>query len=111
MQRPTYSDRPGLSLLEILVVVVLMGIIAAIIVPRFSTQSGDAKARACSTNKGNIEVQCQLWLRQRGTAPQTNLSDIGSDSGFFPEGLPKCPVDGSNYSISTSTLRVNGHSH
>lgn len=113
MYRDSNSKRTrlGLSLIEILVVVTLMGIVAAIIIPRFSSQSADAKAKTCKVNKGNIEIQCQLWLRQTGAVPQSNLSDVGANNNFFPEGLPKCPVDGSSYTINTSTLQVNGHTH
>jgi general secretion pathway protein G len=103
--------RVGMTLLEMLAVVTLMGILAIIVVPRFSTHSVEAKKNACFVNKGNIEVQCQLWFRQKGTAPANNLSDIGADKGYFPEGAPKCPVDGSTYTINTSTMRVSGHAH
>jgi general secretion pathway protein G len=103
--------RTGLSLLEMLAVVTLMGVLAVIVLPRFTSHSTSAKKNACYVNKGNIEVQCQLWLRQKGTNPAANLSDIGANTTYFPEGLPKCPVDGSSYTITTSNLRVSGHTH
>ena len=67
--RPRRQKNAGMSLLEILAVVSLLGILAG------------------------------------------NLSDIGANSSYFPDGLPICPVDGSSYSIDTTTLRVNGHTH
>jgi type II secretory pathway pseudopilin PulG len=100
-----------MSLLELLAVVTLLGILAVIVIPRFSTQSINAKRNGCSVNKHNIEVQCQLWFRQKNTAPRADLADIGADQSYFPEGLPVCPVDHSSYSIDTTTQRVNGHSH
>src|SRR5687767_12972928 len=101
----------GMSLLELLAVVTLMGILAVIIVPRFANQSTNAKRNACSVNKNNIEVQCQLWFRQKNAAPAADLSNIGANTTYFPEGLPRCPVDGSVYTINTTTLRVVGHTH
>ena len=103
--------RAGLSLLEMLAVVVLMGVLAAIVIPRFSTNALEAKRNACFVNKGNIEVQCQLWLRQKNANPAANLSDVGANTSYFPEGLPTCPVDGTSYTIDTTTLRVTGHTH
>ena len=103
--------RAGLSLLEVLAVVTLMGVLAVIVIPRFSTHSLEAKRNACFVNKGNIEVQCQLWLRQKNANPAANLSDVGANTSYFPEGLPKCPVDGSSYTLNTSTLRVTGDTH
>jgi general secretion pathway protein G len=105
------THRAGLSLLEVLAVVTLMGVLAVIVIPRFSLQTLEAKRNACFVNKGNIEVQCQLWLRQKAANPAANLSDVGANTSYFPEGLPKCPVDGSSYTINTSTLRVTGHTH
>ena len=103
--------RVGFSLLEVLAVVTLIGILAVIIVPRFTNQSLNAKRNACFVNKNNIEVQCQLWLRQKNASPAANLSDIGANTSYFPQGLPQCPVDGSAYTINTTTQRVNGHTH
>lgn len=100
-----------MSLIELLAVVTIMGILAMIVIPRFSTQSVNAKKQGCSVNKGNIEVQCQLWMRQKNSAPASDLSDIGANRTYFPEGRPTCPVDGSAYTINTTTLRVNGHAH
>jgi prepilin-type N-terminal cleavage/methylation domain-containing protein len=105
------SRRPGLGLLEMLAVVTLIAILAAIAVPRFTTQSLEAKRNACFVNRNNIEVQCQLWLRQKNSAPAANLSDIGAAPSYFPDGVPTCPVDGSAYTIDTTTLRVTGHTH
>src|SRR5262245_22844239 len=101
----------GVSLLEVLAGVTLLGILALIIIPRFTNQATNAKRNACFVNKNNIEVQCQLCLRQKNAFPASNLSDIGASNTYFPEGLPVCPVDGSAYTVNTSTQRVNGHTH
>ncbi|MGE0760464.1 MAG: competence type IV pilus major pilin ComGC [Pirellulaceae bacterium] len=115
MSRARCPDRcrfsRGISLVEVLAVVTLLGILAAVIVPRLSTQGVDAKGKVCSVHKGNVEVQCQLWARQKGSLPQSTLDDIGADASFFPDGLPVCPVDGSSYSIDTVTGQVTGHAH
>lgn len=103
--------RLGISLLEMLAVVTVMGILAVIVIPRFSVQAVNAKRQACFVNKNNIEVQCQLWFRQKGVAPTSTLSDIRANTAYFPEGVPTCPVDGSSYTISSTTQRVLGHTH
>ena len=101
----------GISLLEMVAALTIVGILAVIIIPRFTNQSLNAKRNACFVNKNNIEVQCQLWLRQKNAFPAANLSDIGGNTSYFPEGLPVCPVDGSAYTVNTTTQRVNGHTH
>ena len=107
----TRSKRLGLSLLELLGAITILAILVMIIVPRFGDQAMTAKKRACSVNKGNIEVQSQLWYRTKGTWPATGLADIGANQTYFPEGLPVCPVDGSVYQLDATTHRVSGHNH
>ena len=108
---PHQSNRSGFSLLEVLAVVSLMGIVAAIVIPRLSSHSQDVRINACHIHRGNIEVQAELWFRNRGRWPASNLSDIGTTDRYFPDGLPSCPVDNSQYTITQSTGRVVGHNH
>jgi hypothetical protein len=51
-----------------------------------------------------------LWRRANGTWPAADLSAIGADANYFPEGLPTCPVDGAVYTIDTNGAVV-GHTH
>ncbi|MCH7729633.1 MAG: type II secretion system protein [Planctomycetes bacterium] len=101
----------GFSLLEVLAVLTIIGIVAGVVLPRLGEKSTDSKIAACDVNTGNIEVQSQLWLRNFGTAPAADLSDIGADTNYFPDGLPTCSVDGSAYQIDVATQRVTGHGH
>jgi len=105
------KGRRGLSLLEILVVVVVLGIVAFIAVPRFGASASNAKAASCHVNTGNIEVQAELWFRNKGTWPAANLGDIFADAAYFPDGATTCPVDGSAYAFDSATEKVVGHGH
>jgi len=101
----------GLTLLELLAAITILAILIAIVLPRFSDNAKTAKKNACDVNKGNIEVQSQLWYRTKGMWATTTLTDIGTNTTFFPDGLPACPVDGSSYTLDASTHRVSGHNH
>ena len=103
--------RFGLSLAELLLTVALVGIVAVAALARYGTVVPDSKKHACEVYKGNIEVQCQLWYRNKGAMPAANLSDIGGDVSYFPEGLPQCPVDGSTFTFDPATQKVPGHTH
>ncbi|QDV44226.1 hypothetical protein Enr13x_40880 [Stieleria neptunia] len=105
------AKRIGLSLLELLAALAIMGVIAVAIVPRISGGAGQANDSSCQLRKAVIEVQVSLWQRENGRWPMQDLSDIGSDVRFFPDGLPRCPVDSTRYTIDASTGRVNGHHH
>ena len=110
-RRPHGDARSGFSLLELLAVITLLGIIAAIAVPRIGNQSQKTKATACDVQRGNIDVQAQLWFRNRGRWPARDLNDIANNVDYFPDGLPVCPVDGSAYVFDTAKQQVLEHDH
>ncbi|MEX2559274.1 MAG: prepilin-type N-terminal cleavage/methylation domain-containing protein [Pirellulales bacterium] len=100
----------GFTLVELILAIFLLGVLAALVLGRFQNSS-QARVRACYVNKGNIEVQVQLWYRQKANWPANNLSDIGWDVDYFPDGLPACPVDSTAYTLDPATHEVTGHSH
>src|SRR4051812_29298999 len=99
----SHALRSAFSLMEMLAAAAILGILAAVIVPRLVNHQDSAKKSACYANKGDIELQAKLWRRNRGTYPAANLSDIGPDTSYFPGGLPTCPVDGTSYTFDTTT--------
>ncbi len=103
-------QRRAFSLLELMAVVAILAIIAKICLPRLTGGRDSSNKAACYANKGNIEIQCELWRHNTGAWPATSLSNIGADINYFPAGLPTCPVDGTNYTIDTAG-RVVGHTH
>lgn len=110
-RRAQLPKTSGFSLWELMAVLVILGLLAAVMVPRLSGHQDSAKKSACYANKGDIELQAKLWRRNNGTYPLSNLSNIGADATYFPGGLPVCPVDGTAYTIDTTTGRVIGHTH
>jgi general secretion pathway protein G len=103
--------RRGLSLLQLVAAITILLVLAVIVLPRFGASTANAKGQACAANCRNLEVQARLWYRTKGTWPATNLSDIGANTSFLPEGVPTCPVDGSAYTLSGTTHQITGHNH
>ena len=99
--------RSGFSLLELLAVVTILGVIALIVVPRITTSSATAKTNANLQNKAEINSAVERWYFSNGSWPAANLSDIGIDNNYFPNGVPTNPVDGSAYTLSATTHRCN----
>jgi general secretion pathway protein G len=97
----------GFSLLELLAVVTILGIIAAIIIPRVTISSDTAKQRVRDHHKATINAAVERYYIDNNAWPASDLSDIGADTSYFPEGIPTNPVDGSAYSLNTTTHRVN----
>ena len=109
-QRGCHISR-GLTLLELVAAVAVVMILAVVLLSRFGSAAADAKRRACEANRRNLEVQARLWYRTKGSWPATNLSDIGANPSFLPEGLPVCPVDGTAYTLDPTTHLISGHAH
>ena len=105
------TSNRGFSLLELLAVVTILGIIAALIVPRVTSSSAASAEKACYHNRATINRQVELFYNFEGAWPANNLSDIGADIDYFPQGVPMCPVDGQPYVLDATTHRVVGHSN
>jgi prepilin-type N-terminal cleavage/methylation domain-containing protein len=97
----------GFSLLELLAVVTILGIIAAIIVPRVTTSSATAKTKVRDHHKATINAAVERYYIDNNVWPANNLSDIGGNVNYFPGGIPTNPVDGTAYSLNATTHRVN----
>src|SRR5688572_16156911 len=98
--------RTGFSLMELLAVVTILGIIAAIIVPRVTVSSDTAKQKVNNHNKATINAAVERWYVEKGSWPANNLSDIGADTNYFPDGIPTNPINGTAYSLNATTHRV-----
>ncbi len=100
MKTSHYRKRGGFSLMELLAVVTILGIIAAIIVPRVTVSSDTAKAKVNAHNKATINAAVERYYIENGSWPAADLSDIGADTDYFPDGIPSNPVDNSSYSLN-----------
>lgn len=56
--------RSGFTLVEILIVVIILGILAAVVIPQFSDASDDTRASSTMTNLKTIRSQLQVYKAQ-----------------------------------------------
>ena len=98
-------------LLELLIVVVILGVLGAIVLPRIAWSAAEAKKNACAHNCAVINGAVQRWYFDKGEWPDKDLDDIGADPDYLPGGVPRCPVDDSKYKLDNGTHRVVTHDH
>lgn len=103
MNRP--PTRSGFSLMELLAVITILGVIAAIVVPRVTTSSDLAKQKVHEHNRGTINSAVERYYIENGSWPSTNLSEL-NNVAYFPDGLPTNPIDGSAYALNATTHRI-----
>ncbi len=62
-------SQDGFTLVELLIVVIILAILAAIIVPQFSAATDDANQAAYDTNIANIRAAIDLYRQQHNAYP------------------------------------------
>ncbi len=68
----------GFTLVELLIVVIILAILAAIIIPQFTAATDDATQSAYDTNVANIRSAVDLYRQQHGEYPGAATSSGGS---------------------------------
>jgi type II secretory pathway pseudopilin PulG len=95
--------------MELFAVVTILGIVAALVLPRILGSADSAKEKTCHHNRAEINITVERYYIHTGGWPNVNLSDIGANPDYFPDGLPNCPVTGAAYLLDSTTHRVIGH--
>ena len=94
------------TLIEILIVVIILGILAAIVIPRFANASKDAKRTSLASQLNAVRAQIQLFTIEHGDQRPANLNgnnwtDLinpsvynGVNRGPYLPSIPVNPVNG-----------------
>ncbi|HEX3717144.1 MAG TPA: prepilin-type N-terminal cleavage/methylation domain-containing protein [Verrucomicrobiae bacterium] len=93
----TNNHNPGFTLIEIMIVVAIIGLLAAIAIPNFLKSQQSAEMNVCICNLRSIQGAKQQWALEQRKMP--SATPIGSDLqpylGDTAAGsLPSCPLDG-----------------
>lgn len=106
------KQRKGFTLVELMIVVLILGALAAIAVPRIMGGAATAKANGCKTNIDLINSQVELYYANTGGWPAT-LDVVTGSTSYFPDGAPVCPVSEAAYANALVNNRVDttGHAH
>jgi prepilin-type N-terminal cleavage/methylation domain-containing protein len=107
--KSTFAIRStAFSLLELIAVVTIIGIIAAIILPKASLARNEAAEKSCLHNRMLINSAVERYAVTTGAYP-ADLNVLATDQNYFPEGIPVCPVSGHAYTLNTTTNRIDQH--
>jgi len=111
MTRIRSSRRKGFTLVEILIVVIILGILAAIVIPQFTNASQNARESSLQSTLQTLRSQIQLYKLQHGDTlpdlitdwtPLTESGSYGSPAqsyGPYMQAIPVNPMNGSSVVI------------
>ena len=86
----------GFSLIELLVVITIMGILAAVAIPRFMGVLEQAKDRADESNVHTLKTAAQVYYFEVGDWPDTGSINDQYDAAFLDllDAIPQDPWQG-----------------
>ncbi|GAB5405523.1 MAG: hypothetical protein Aurels2KO_37540 [Aureliella sp.] len=101
---PTTQQRRAFSLLELLAVVTILGVVAAVVVPRISVSGVAAKKEMCKQHVAEVNRALERYFVQNGELT-TDLSQLNGPD-YFPDGVPSCPLLSTPYKVDNDTRRL-----
>ena len=107
------TNRKGVTLVELLIVVLILAALSTIAIPRISQSAATAKAKSCSANIDIINTAIEHYAADNSVMPAT-LTDVTQNTTYFPGGEPTCAVTGTTYPdaiTAENRLDETGHSH
>ena len=90
--------KKGFTLIELMIVIAIIAILAAILVPNFLKARAQGVATACSANLKNIATAVEMYSTDNNGSYPTGLDKL---TPTYLQALPSCSAGG-NYGYSSS---------
>ena len=108
------SRKSGFTLVEIMIVVAIIGLLAAIAIPNFVKARTASQTSACVANLKQIEGAIATWALEmkKVNSDHVALTDISGTATSYIKVTPSCPASGTYTLVDVQTrptCNVDGH--
>lgn len=97
--RVKHQYRGGFTLVEIMIVVAIIGLLAAIAIPNFIKARNTAQANACINNMRQIDSAIQQWALESNKKDSDAVA-MENIKDYIKNGEPHCPAGNDNYQLA-----------
>lgn len=111
--RKQVNREAGLTLVEVLIVVAILGVILAIVIPSYAASTKRAQEKLCSSTKIMVDAQIELYQLDTNDIIAADIVDMSTvfgklTSGGYLRETPICPASGT-YSRVDGKLECSKH--
>jgi len=89
----------------LLIVIAILGILAAILIPNFVRARSSSQLATCQLDLRNIAAALELYYGENQNYPPVASWETDLESGGYTRAVPKSPIDRASYGYATDASR------